>query len=116
MGMFFLFLSSLANRSKGGPPAAWQGPDLKNIQNRIQKHFATSPVSVVREITERMLHYPVRHQLSRMWGSFIPSFLGLVSGHQVLLHLQEQPVIRQVAQAVAGGGQGLIQAPLVPAF
>jgi len=59
--MYVLCVSfSLANRSKGVPPAAWQGPDLKNIQNRIQKNFVKSSASVISEITERMLHYLIR--------------------------------------------------------
>ena len=61
---FFLCRLSLANQSPGGvPPAAWQGPDLKNTQNRIQKRFAASPISIVWEITERMLHYLFRWQI-----------------------------------------------------
>ncbi|MBP8183875.1 MAG: hypothetical protein KAX88_07220, partial [Rhodoferax sp.] len=44
----------------GGASGGLAGAEYKNIQNRIQKHLPQKHVSVVREITERMLHYPVR--------------------------------------------------------
>ena len=58
MDTFFLCRFSLANQSPGGRLRRPGRGLIKNIQNRNQKHFLRSPVSVVWEITERMLHYP----------------------------------------------------------
>jgi hypothetical protein len=69
----------------GVPPAAWQGPESKNGQNRIQKQFSASLASLVREITERMLHYPCTFDggrlIERLGGvRFTWGWMSLVSG------------------------------------
>ena len=61
---FILCRYQLASQSPGGgPPAAWQGSDLKNPKTRNRQ---TGSVSMVGEITERMLHY--RRHTVRWWG------------------------------------------------
>ena len=58
MNTFFLCRSDLANQSpEGGASGGLAAAQFKNIQNRIQTDFAVTLVSMVREITERMLHY-----------------------------------------------------------
>ena len=82
MNTFSLCRSSLANQSPGGASGGLAGAEYKNIQNRIQKHFPQSHVSVVRETTERMLHYLEKLLACRNHHGLLAEHLDLRSNEQ----------------------------------